>query len=365
MIVRLLQLVLRLRHVVWALLAAEVFVGRWTSLRWLWRAWAVFVAASCITTGRNALLDVLAGFLVVALVAQAGNVWRAVRDWTERICNSWRDWRLGPLRIINHGAYAGLAGFTGVLLTMLFAGPQSALAVFLAAVTGLIGAGLWAQFIEGSPVLLRPFGYYGGLLGTILGTLAAPLVGANTWLLLAAFAVSGPWVQALGRIRCLVQGCCHGRPSPESVGIRYVHPQSRVTRLTEWSGVPIHATPLYSILWNIVMGATLARLWTLRVPLHLIAGLYLILCGLGRFVEEAYRGEPQTPILARLRVYQWLAIGTVVVGALLTALGTGAPAPAPQFSLDSFLPAIGFGAMCWFALGVDFPNANRRFARLV
>jgi hypothetical protein len=31
----------------------------------------------------------------------------------------------------------------------------------------------------------------------------------------------------------------------------------------------------------------------------------------------------------------------------------------------SLFPAFVFGAMCWFALGVDFPHANRRFARLV
>ena len=281
----------------------------------------------CITTGMHALVDVLSGFAVVALVAHAAGAWRAVRDWAERLCNSWQDWRLGPLRVINHGVYAGLAGFAGVFITQTLAGPQNASAIFVAVMAGLIGAGLWAQFVEGSPVLLRPFGYYGGLLGTILGVLAAPLLGCSIWLLLAAFGVSGPWVQALGRLRCLVQGCCHGRPAPESVGIRYLHPQSRVTRLTSWQGLPIHATPLYSILWNIVTGVALARLWMLHAPLHLIAGLYLILNGLGRFVEEAYRGEPQTPVFARLRVYQWMAIGTVVAGALLTAIGRGRQLP--------------------------------------
>jgi membrane-associated phospholipid phosphatase/protein-S-isoprenylcysteine O-methyltransferase Ste14 len=352
-------------HVIWALLAAEVFAGRMPALRWVWRAWALLVAASCVTTGMHAIVDVLGGFLIVALVAHATGVWSRIRDWSERICNSWRDWRLGPLRVINHGAYAGLAGFVGVLIAQTLAGPDSAAAVFLAVVAGLLAAGLWAQFIEGSPMLLRPFGYYGGLLGTILGALAAPLTGSSACLLLAAFGVSGPWIQALGRLRCLVQGCCHGRPAHETVGIRYVHPQSRVTRLTQWAGVPIHATPLYSILWNIVTGVALARLWTLHAPLHLIAGLYLILNGLGRFVEEAYRGEPQTPVIARLRVYQWMAIASIVAGALLTALGHGAPAPVPQLSVMSLIPAFAFGAMCWFALGVDFPHANRRFARLV
>ncbi|MBI3662008.1 MAG: prolipoprotein diacylglyceryl transferase [Acidobacteria bacterium] len=352
-------------HVIWALLAAEVFRARMLALRWVWRGWALAVAASCVTTGMHAVVDVLGGFLVVALVGHAAGVWSRIRESSEQICNSWKEWRLGPLRVISHGAYAGLAGFVGVLITALLVGPGSVPAIFVAVIAGLVGAGLWAQFIEGSPVLLRPFGYYGGLLGTCLGVLAAPLFGSSIWLLLAAFGVSGPWVQAIGRLRCLVQGCCHGRPAPETVGIRYVHPQSRVTRLTPWEGVPIHATPLYSILWNIVTGVVLARLWALHAQLHLIAGLYLILNGLGRFVEEAYRGEPQTRVVARLRMYQWMAIGSIVAGALLTALGQGAPAPAPQFSMMSLFPAFAFGAMCWFSLGVDFPHANRRFARLV
>ena len=35
-------------------------------------------------------------------------------------------------------------------------------------------------------------------------------------------------------------------------GIRYTHPRSRVCRLAHLAGVPVHATPVYSILWNVV-----------------------------------------------------------------------------------------------------------------
>ncbi|MCP4105598.1 MAG: hypothetical protein GY749_08685 [Desulfobacteraceae bacterium] len=31
------------------------------------------------------------------------------------------------------------------------------------------------------------------------------------WQLAGAFSVAGQFVQAIGRLRCLVQGCCHGR----------------------------------------------------------------------------------------------------------------------------------------------------------
>src|SRR5262249_9695647 len=134
--------------------------------------------------------------------------------------------------------------------------------------------------------LPRPYGFYGGLLGIILGSLAAPLFGTPIWLLLGAYCVAGPWIQALGRLRCLVQGCCHGHESKPSIGIRYTPPRSRVCRLSTLGGVPVHPTPLYSILWNVVIALVVGRLWSLAAPLGFIGGAYLALNGFGRFVEE-------------------------------------------------------------------------------
>jgi prolipoprotein diacylglyceryltransferase len=128
--------------------------------------------------------------------------------------------------------------------------------------------------------------------------------------------------------------------------------------------LPIHPTPLYSILWNVVIGVFLFRLWFLEAPLPLVCGLYLILNGLGRFVEEAYRGEPQTPILGKLRLYQVMAITSVSAGIALTMMQTPIIAPIPEFSWNAIAAAACFGVVTWIALGVDFPNSNKRFARL-
>jgi prolipoprotein diacylglyceryltransferase len=148
------------------------------------------------------------------------------------------------------------------------------------------------------------------------------------------------------------------------MGIHYQHPQSRVYRLEELRGKPVHPTPLYSILWNAYIALVMWRLWKLHFPLHFVGGIYLVLNGLGRFVEEAYRGEPQTPAFGGLRLYQWIALLTVLIGASMTALGRSEPAPAPMFQWQALPVAMMFGIVCWFALGVDFPDSNRRFARL-
>ncbi len=351
-------------HVIWAVLAVQVFEERWKSLRWLWRIWAAGIALSCVTTGMHSIADVLAGAVAALILLHPEQLWGALRGKAEGIANSWQESRFGKLRVINHGLYAGLGAFALLAIAGILAGPGNELALFVSGMCGLIGSALWAQFIEGSPRLLRPYGFYGGLIGLSLGAVLTSFHRGNIWLLLGALCVGGPWIQSIGRLRCLVQGCCHGRPAPASVGIRYQHPRSRVFRMKELRGVSVYPAPLYSILWNAYIALAMWRLWELRFPLHFIGGIYLVLNGLGRFAEEAYRGEPQTPVFGGLRLYQWIALATVLIGALLTALGRSEPAPAPEFHWQALPVAMVFGIVCWFALGVDFPDSNRRFARL-
>ena len=246
----------------------------------------------------------------------------------------------------------------------MLAGPGHLTAILFAALSALIGAGLWAQYVEGSSQLLRPYGFYGGLLGGTLGACVAPVFHTSIWLLLGVFSAAGSMVQAAGRLRCLVQGCCHGRPAEAGVGICYVHPNSRVCRLSDWRGVPLHPTPVYSILWNCVVTLLLIRLWSVQASLHLITGLYFILSGMGRFVEESLRGEPQTKVVAGLRLYQWAAVASVVLGALFASFDNGEVAPTPDFRWSALAPAVAFGVVVFCAMGVDFPNSNRRFSRL-
>ncbi|NNE34882.1 MAG: diacylglyceryl transferase, partial [Rhodothermales bacterium] len=124
-------------------------------------------------------------------------------------------------------------------------------------------------------------------------------------------------------------------------------------------------TPLYSILTNSVIGILMIRMWTLGTSLGIIIGVYFILNGLSRFVEESYRGEPQTPIVGGMRIYQWTAIVSVTIGVTFTMLPTGsAQMPISAPSVTVVAAAVIFGLICGIAMGVDFPRSNRRYARL-
>lgn len=350
-------------HVVWAFLAAELWAQRLGGRCCRAIAWAI--ALSCLTTGVHSVADVLAGWGLAWAAIRYDTVWAACRRTTERLANSWRDWRIGPMRIINHGGYVALAAGMGLALVGLLLGPEYTAPVLVVALCALLGAGAWGQWLEASSQLSRPFGYFGGLFGGLLGVIVAQWVWSAGWMVAGAFAVAAPLIQALGRLRCLVQGCCHGRPvTTDWLGIRYRAPLSRVCKLARLDGIPVHATPLYSIIGNLAIFGLLVRAWFEHADMATLAGGYLVLSTCARFMEEGYRGEPQTVRWWGLPIYQWLAIGCLLGGITLTML----PAPvAPVLGVWSARPlvyAMPIGLLVWVAMGVDFPESNRRMSRL-
>jgi hypothetical protein len=347
------------------MIAAHAWATRsraWGVAGWIW---ATMIAITCVTTGMHAVVDVAAAVGTVALLMRRRQIWEWLRDRAEAVANSWHAWTWGRVRLINYAFYAALAGAVGFWMSNALAGPRFFWPLVAIYVCGLVGAGAWAQQLEGSEKLSRPFGYYGSVIGVAVGTVIAGWIAGPLTLLLAVMAMAAPWVQAIGRLRCLVQGCCHGSPAPEAVGIRYRDPRSRVCALAHLTDVPLHPTPLYSILANVAIGVVLLRLWLVGAAPTLVAGVYLMLAGLTRFVEESVRGEPQTPVLGGLRLYQWLAILSLVSGMLVTAIPSGgATAFVATLDARALIGGLVYGLLVGVAMGVDVPASARRFARL-
>lgn len=285
---------------------------------------------------------------------------------TERLANSWSARRYGPVRVMNHVVFSGLAGGVGAAIVVLASGAEHTLVVAGLMVAGTIGAAIVGQLLVGSSGRLsRPFGYFGGLAAiAVLGGAWALARPADT-VVLAAFALAAPWTQAIGRLRCLVQGCCHGAPTDGMWAITVTNPHSRVCALAGLAGVPIHHTQLYSLLGNLLLGPALLGLWVAGAPLSLVMGGYLIGAGVVRFIEEAHRGEPLTPIVRGLHVYQWFSVAMYVAGVLVLLVPT---ASAPPLTSGAWPAALAVGAVffvvCGAALSVDLPESTARFSRL-
>lgn len=350
-------------HVTWAMVAAAAYSRRWPRLCTWWWIFALAVPWSCMATGAHSMIDVLAGAMVYLAVAARTRIAEQVRVRCERIANSWREWHIGPVRVISHSLYAGLGGAVCIATAAAFgASPWPLLSI---TVFGLVMAALWGQFIEGSPRLLRPFGFYGSVLGVTMGAIIAHHFGVlPIGRSLAALALAAPWMQVMGRFRCLVQGCCHGAPIQGPGGITYRNDHTRVCAISGLKGVRIHNTQLYSMWSNVVIGAVLWRLAWSGMGHALIIGLYLILSGIGRFVEEHYRGEAQTRIAGGLRLYQWVAMASVLAGMVVICFPSTSFVLAPQLGSDTWLAATLAGSIAAFAMGIDFPRSNIRFSRL-
>ncbi|MDH3275885.1 MAG: phosphatase PAP2 family protein, partial [Gammaproteobacteria bacterium] len=187
-------------HVTWTFLAARLLADRFTRAKaviWI-SAWVM--ALSAWLSGMHAILDIVGALFVYFVASSYGRLWDMIRRCAEWIANSWREWHIGPVRIINHGFYAGLTGFVSFLVFAGILGPANVMPALFISLCSIVTAGIWAQVVEGSDRLLRPFGYYGSLLGAVIGALLADRwMGLSGFVSLAALSVTAPLMQAIGR----------------------------------------------------------------------------------------------------------------------------------------------------------------------
>lgn len=362
-------------HILWGLifLWTAVKMGMSRTVISTLLIWFLLMATSCVLTGMHGWID-LAGAGVIFLISERRNaIYSTLLSFTQKLVNSWNEYRIGPLRLINHSLYAFLAAGGGFYLILCLTGGNDLFPILLVMSCSLIGSAVWAQLLEGSSLLLRPFGYYGSILGGILGVALVFLLNSHhpdssPWIIFAAFATAAPFIQAIGRLRCMVQGCCHGKPveaEKESKGIRHTNPSSRVCALTSHTNTPLYPTPLYSLIMNTLTGILLLRLWLSHVPAGLLIGLYFILAGLSRFVEEAYRGEPQTRRWHGLSEYQWFSFILLILGFTTWYIPSSMIAVPPiNWTPGWWWISLLVGGLYAFCMGMDFPSSNKRFSRL-
>ena len=358
-------------HVVWAVLVALILsrVSRlWAWIGWIWCG---LIIISCFTTGMLSVLDLVSGVFVGLLLFKASALWNAFIRWANTLANSYHSKRIGVIRVMSHFKYSLAAGFMLVFLTTLLLGAQYAKLIVLMGCVGLLGAVLWGWLVEGAAVSMRPLGYFGSVLLFLIVNIALLLLGYNTWPFIAALFCAAPFAHVVGRFRCVIQGCCHGRVVHEhetARGFCVSIPNSRVVSLSCLQNQLIYPTQIYSMLGNIALGIALLRLWTLQVNISLLIGLYLVFAGFLRFIEEGYRGEIQTPKYFGLASYQWLSLLFILMGSFIMTVDLNMAPAIPRYdALDLLKIAIWAllgGLIGGFVGSVDFPDSNKPFSRL-
>jgi len=91
---------------------------------------------------------------------------------------------------------------------------------------------------------------------------------------------------AIGRVGCLLNGCCYGRPTSLPWGIRF---QEQIGNITYWTP-PSHPTQLYATLISLVWYGLLTwRERSGRAYVGELTCLYMMLSAIERFTIEIWR----------------------------------------------------------------------------
>ena len=184
-------------------------------------------------------------------------------------------------------------------------------------ISGFVGSRLFHVFFE-EPAYYweRPslifdiwsggFVWYGGALFGALCSIAFLIWKRETlgpWLDL--FAPVGALGYAIGRIACLLTGCCYGR-------------------VFNWGGeLYRHPTQTYAVVWEFMALAILLfverRAW-LRQPGGLF-WLWLALHACGRLMMESFRDDPRGPTLEGFSISTCISILLLLIAALGLSVG--------------------------------------------
>jgi len=163
--------------------------------------------------------------------------------------------------------------------------------------------------------------FYGGFIGASLACfLYARLKQLPLWKLADVLAPSLALGSAIGRIGCLLNGCCYGRECHLAWAITFP-PESRGAP----PGVPLHPTQIYDSLLNFTLFGVLVWLFRRKKFDGQVFAIFLIGYSLLRSFVEFFRGDyPQHYLGGWATPAQLVSMGIVVAGiALLLVLPRG------------------------------------------
>jgi len=192
---------------------------------------------------------------------------------------------------------------------------------FYGIIGGIIGAKVLYLITEASELVNNPgsivdmltggFVVYGAILGGIAGAYLyckAKKLEFITYfdLLVPSLALA----QGIGRIGCLLAGCCYGRETNSFIGIIFNHSNYAP------NGIRLFPTQIFSSIGDFCIAAILIIYARKTVKRGKVAGLYLILYSIGRFFIEFLRGDPRGSLFA-LSTSQFICLFILIGGIIL------------------------------------------------
>jgi phosphatidylglycerol---prolipoprotein diacylglyceryl transferase len=221
---------------------------------------------------------------------------------------------IGPLTIYTYGVMLAAAYLLGLQLAIVRsrkAGLDGArvldLGVYIV-IAALVGAKLLLLFVNfnyfrNNPneilVLARSGGvFYGGLIAaTLVAFWYIRRHGLPFWTTCDMFAPGIALGHVIGRLGCLMAGCCYGRPTSVPWAVTFTDPFAQSNVGTPL-GVPLHPTQVYEAGAELLI---LVFLLATERKGRTYAGrtfwAYMLLYAISRYIIEFYRGDPRGMVL--------------------------------------------------------------------
>lgn len=212
--------------------------------------------------------------------------------------------KIGNFTIYTYGFMLAI-GIVSALVMALYRGKRRGFnneeiidIAFYGVIGGIIGAKLLYLITQAGEIIRDPssikgmitggFVIYGAIIGGVLSSYIYCRVKGLTFIKYFDLLVpSVAFAQGFGRIGCLMAGCCYGRETTSSIGIVFKR------SLYAPSGISLYPTQIISSVGDFSIAAILLIFAARNKKEGHVAGLYLILYSIGRFLVEFLRGDPR------------------------------------------------------------------------
>jgi len=170
----------------------------------------------------------------------------------------------------------------------------------------------WDYYMKNPAQILNFAGLtiYGAVLGALLAIFIYCLINKLSFWQLGDIVTPGALVgQAIGRVGCIIGGCCYGLENPPYGAIEYINPHHGLYGTP--MGVPLYPTQIFHLVWNLI---AFGIIWSLRTrikPRGVVFLSYLALYAFGDLVIRFFRQG--TPFLFGMQQAQLIGILVLLI----------------------------------------------------
>ncbi len=229
--------------------------------------------------------------------------------------------QFGPFTLYSYGLFLALGFLAGLYVSkreaLLCGENPDTLTdiIFYIIIFGVLGGRFFYIFTNLDSFMKRPLDvfkiwegglvFYGGFIfAAIFVVIYTRLKKTSLWKIADILAPGLAIGHAIGRIGCLMAGCCYGRECDLPWAVVFKNPQSLAPL-----GIHLHPTQIYEVLGNLAIFCILLLVRQKKQIDGQVFWIYVLLYGAMRFLVEMFRGDDRgSSVFGIVSVSQFIGI---------------------------------------------------------